>query len=90
MPKPTSNVLGSYADARTELADKIEVILPSEFPTTMMRTALVSAKSTEQAGATSFVRYLISSQYHSGEPQMIRLKHFLHYSMRLIRYNGQQ
>ena len=48
------NVLGSYADARTEFADKIEVILPSEFPTTMMRTALVSANSTEQAAAISF------------------------------------
>jgi len=57
------NVLGSYAQARTELAEKIDVILPSEFPTTMMRTALISAQSTKQTAAISFVRYLISSQW---------------------------
>ena len=64
------NVLGSYAKARTELADKIDVILPSEFPTTMMRTALISAQSTKQTAATSFVRYLISSQW--GGPNELR------------------
>ena len=57
------NVLGSYADARADIADKIEVILPSEFPTTMMRTALISAQSTKQSAAISFVRYLISAQW---------------------------
>jgi len=64
------NVLGSYAEARTEFVDKIEVILPSEFPTTMMRTALISAKSTKQTAAISLVRYLISSQW--GGPDELR------------------
>ena len=72
------NVLGSYADARTELADKIEVILPSEFPTTMMRTALVSANSTEQAAATSFVRYLISSQWGAADDSLKTLPSLQH------------
>ena len=32
------NVLGSYADDRAEVGDTIEIILPADFPTTMMRT----------------------------------------------------
>ncbi|MFK7854634.1 MAG: ABC transporter substrate-binding protein [Granulosicoccus sp.] len=57
------NVLGSYALARTDLADKITVVLPSDFPTTMMRTALVSGKTKQSALSTSFVRHLASSSW---------------------------
>ncbi len=58
------NVLGSYADARQDLADDIEVILPADFPTIMMRTAMVSASSATPDAATRFVQYLVSSQWN--------------------------
>lgn len=57
------NVLGSYALAREDIANKIEVILPSEFPITMMRTAFVSKQAPQPEAATSFLRYLASSQW---------------------------
>ncbi|MFK7857735.1 MAG: ABC transporter substrate-binding protein [Granulosicoccus sp.] len=61
------NVLGSYAIARDDLADKIEVVLPSDFPTTMMRTALVSAESMNPDAATSFLQFLTSSRWSDTE-----------------------
>jgi len=72
------NVLGSYASARTELADKIDVILPSEFPTTMMRTALISAESKKQVAATSFVHYLLSSQWGAADDSVKTLPSLQH------------
>lgn len=57
------NVLGSYANARLDLADKIEVILPDDFPTTMMRTVLISEKTREPAAAREFLRYLVSARW---------------------------
>lgn len=59
------NVLGSYALARLDIADKIDVILPSEFPITMMRTAFVSKHAPQPNAARSFLRYLTSSQWQS-------------------------
>ena len=59
------NVLGSYAQARDDLADKIEVVLPSDFPTTMMRTAFVALDSKRADVASSFLRFLTSSRWHS-------------------------
>lgn len=59
------NVLGSYAMARRDIADKIEVILPSEFPITMMRTAFVSKQAPQAEAAISFLRYLTSSEWNS-------------------------
>ena len=56
------NVLGSYARARAETADMLTVILPSDFPTTMMRTALVSKATSEPALAEAFVGHLIDQQ----------------------------
>ena len=56
------NVLGSYASARADNRDVIEIILPSDFPTTMMRTAMVSAKAPQPQIATDFVRHLIALQ----------------------------
>ncbi len=79
------NVLGSYAAARTEHADKIDIILPSEFPTTMMRTALISANSTKQTAATSFVRYLISSQWGAAEDSAKTLPSLQHAASQLER-----
>ena len=57
------NVLGSYARARTDLSDDIEVILPADFPTIMMRTAMVSANSKLPDEAIRFVRYLATSRW---------------------------
>lgn len=64
------NVLGSYAQARQDTRDRLEVILPSDFPTTMMRTALVSKVSVQQDVAADFVRHLTSAQSQAG-PQDI-------------------
>ena len=56
------NVLGSYAQVQAEQSDDLVVILPSEFPTTMMRTVLVSAHSGSPQRAGSFVRHLLALQ----------------------------
>ena len=56
------NVLGSYAAARGDLADKIEIIQPADFPTTMMRTAFVSKRSARPDPAIDFVRHVIAVQ----------------------------
>lgn len=61
------NVLGSYAQARSDIADKIEIILPSDFPNTMMRTALVSKDTTHLRAASTFLRFLTSSQWSKAE-----------------------
>jgi len=52
------NVLGSYAMARGDLADKIQTILPSDFPITMMRTALIAKNTPRVRSAVLFLRYL--------------------------------
>ena len=57
------NVLGSYAMARVDIADKITIVLPSDFPTTMMRTALVEKNTSHPALASSFIRHLTSSRW---------------------------
>ncbi|WP_342076929.1 extracellular solute-binding protein [Yoonia sp. SS1-5] len=56
------NVLGSYAAARADASDRIEIILPSDFPTTMMRTVLVSGQTREPDRAAAFVAYLLDPQ----------------------------
>ncbi len=56
------NVLGSYASARIESKDALEIILPADFPTTMMRTALVSREAAAPETAKAFIRYLIAQQ----------------------------
>ncbi len=56
------NVLGSYATARVESRDRLEIVLPSDFPTTMMRTAMVSIEAPQPSPATAFIRHLIALQ----------------------------
>lgn len=56
------NVLGSYASARDDTRDQLQVILPSDFPTTMMRTAFVSRGASQPATAAAFIRHLTASQ----------------------------
>lgn len=56
------NVLGSYAEARAESQNILETVLPSDFPTTMMRTALVSKETDESAAAQRFIHFLVTYQ----------------------------
>lgn len=65
------NVLGSYAMARNDLASKIEVVLPSDFPITMMRTAFVAADTQRSEEATDFLRYLTSSSWQDTDANQL-------------------
>ncbi|WP_299726756.1 ABC transporter substrate-binding protein [uncultured Tateyamaria sp.] len=56
------NVLGSYATARVDSRETLQIILPSDFPTTMMRTAMVSRAAPHPERADAFVRHLIALQ----------------------------
>ena len=56
------NVLGSYAAARIEGDSPLEIILPSDFPTTMMRTAFVSKETPRPQIAQTFIEHLIAQQ----------------------------
>lgn len=56
------NVLSSYAKARKNLDASLEIILPADFPTTMMRTAIVSNSTDNIRGAENFVRHLLDIQ----------------------------
>jgi len=67
------NVLGSYASAREDVADKIDVILPSDFPNTMMRTALVASNTPNADAAILFMRHLVSSRWSDTDSQTIPL-----------------
>ncbi len=57
------NVLGTYARARTDLADQIEVIDPQDFTHTMMRTAVILKTSEQKDLAGSFVDFLLSAAW---------------------------
>lgn len=61
------NVLGSYAKARTDIADKIQILQPSDFPNVMMRTALASRHAHQPQLAALFLRYLTSSHWWQAE-----------------------
>jgi len=61
------NVLGSYAKARVQSQNALEIVLPSDFPTTMMRTALVSTASRKPQAAERFIRYLVAYQSNASD-----------------------
>ena len=63
------NVLGSYVSARQDVADRLEIILPTDFPTTMMRTAFVSEQTDMLEDAIAFVRHLLDVQAGTPDPQ---------------------
>lgn len=56
------NVLGSYAAARQQTDDRFAIIMPSDFPTTMMRTGFVSNASAHPEVARSFMHHVIKAQ----------------------------
>ncbi|MCT8161897.1 ABC transporter substrate-binding protein [Pseudoruegeria sp. SHC-113] len=60
------NVLGSYAAARADLADRIEIIEPEDFTTVMLRSVLIpsTAEAPEEAGA--FVDHLLRAAWGGG------------------------
>lgn len=67
------NVLGSYAAARRETLNTLQIILPSDFPTTMMRTAFVTSSTSHPKAASDFIRHLIASQSNTTAPEGARL-----------------
>ncbi|GAA6191626.1 ABC transporter substrate-binding protein [Phaeobacter gallaeciensis] len=67
------NVLGSYAAARRQKDPRFEIILPSDFPTTMMRTGFVS-KATQHVDASErFIQKMIDIQSTDGSTGSSRL-----------------
>ncbi|MBO9476474.1 ABC transporter substrate-binding protein [Shimia sp. R11_0] len=56
------NVLGSYVAAREDRAELLEIVLPSDFPTIMMRTAFVSDQTKRPSEAADFVQHLLEIQ----------------------------
>lgn len=67
------NVLGSYVAAREDVAGALEIVLPSDFPTTMMRTAFVSSRTEVEAEAAAFVRHLVEVQTGPRNPDVFPL-----------------
>lgn len=67
------NVLGSYAAARQEDDQRFEIVLPSDFPTTMMRTGLVSKGTRHLTAAENFIRNMIAIQTASAGTNSSRL-----------------
>ncbi|MBY5933318.1 substrate-binding domain-containing protein [Tateyamaria omphalii] len=57
------NVLGSYTQTRPETLDKLAIITPEDFATTMMRTALVLDTTDVGETAEALVRYLTSGAW---------------------------
>ncbi|MGR3614872.1 MAG: ABC transporter substrate-binding protein [Paracoccaceae bacterium] len=61
------NVLGSYAQARKD-ADSFEILLPADFTTIMLRTALIPATSEEPDLAGDFLDHLLSIAWADTPP----------------------
>ncbi len=61
------NVLGSYAQARADLAGKIEIIEPQDFTTLMLRSALIPTTADDPELAGRFIDHLINLSWGSGD-----------------------
>jgi iron(III) transport system substrate-binding protein len=57
------NVLGSYATARDDLADKIAIIEPEDYATVMLRTAVILKGTSQQHAAQLFMDHLLSQAW---------------------------
>jgi len=57
------NVLGSYAAARDDLSDRIEIIAPTDFTTLMLRSAVIPANAANPDLAGDFIDHLILSAW---------------------------
>lgn len=57
------NVLGSYASARKDLADSIQIIAPRDFTTLMLRSAVVLKTETDTDMSNKFLDFLLVSAW---------------------------
>ncbi len=64
------NVLGSYAEAREDVSNAIEIIVPSDFQTVMMRTALVSSDARHPESARAFMLHLLNAAQVTALPTL--------------------
>ena len=62
------NVLGSYADARTDVKDKIVIIEPGDYTTVMLRTALLMNNAAQAEEAEAFLDFLLSIAWRKPPP----------------------
>jgi len=60
------NVLGSYAQVREDLHDRIHIIAPEDFTTVMMRTVLIPASAQNPNEAGRFINHLIDTAWTGG------------------------
>jgi iron(III) transport system substrate-binding protein len=60
------NVLGSYAQVREDLHDRIHIIAPEDFTTVMMRTVLIPANAVAPEAAGRFIDHLIETAWTEG------------------------
>ncbi|MBX2884368.1 MAG: ABC transporter substrate-binding protein [Granulosicoccus sp.] len=67
------NVLGSYAETRSDLTDKLSIIHPDDFPNIMMRTVLITSNTKQIRATEAFLRYLISAQWASTSDYRVTL-----------------
>ncbi|MEM7067439.1 MAG: ABC transporter substrate-binding protein [Pseudomonadota bacterium] len=68
------NVLGSYAQARKNGDDMMEIITPSDFNAIMMRTALIVSGSKNQEEAKRFLSFLLSAAWTRDTSHEARLR----------------
>lgn len=61
------NVLGSYAAARTDLGDRIEIVEFQDYTTLMLRTAAILRDARNPDAAAAFVDHLIRAAWGAGE-----------------------
>ncbi|SLN43114.1 Bacterial extracellular solute-binding protein [Pseudoruegeria aquimaris] len=61
------NVLGSYAQARKDLADRIEIIEPEDFTTVMLRSVLIPSTAAAPEAAGAFVDHLLLAAWGGPE-----------------------
>ncbi|AZV77290.1 ABC transporter substrate-binding protein [Parasedimentitalea marina] len=59
------NVLGSYARARKDLADRITIIEPKDYTNMMLRTAVILTTAQEPDLAGDFVDHLLDAAWNS-------------------------
>lgn len=60
------NVLGSYAQLREDLRDRLHIIAPEDFTTVMMRTVLIPSSAESPDAASRFIDHLIETAWTEG------------------------
>lgn len=65
------NVLGSYARTRAKTDNTIEVIVPNDFSTTMMRTIYLASGSKQKEVAQDFLEFTLEHSLKTPEPSSL-------------------